>query len=116
MQLLANAALEQTVFDPNEMVLWLVHFQAKENSKEDEAGKERFKKVFNIWQAIWKHNTYFSVKNTISLLFTSSSEVTVWKSTWAMNLGAEQWQHIQFPCFVDQADETEVLFAGKKAQ
>ena len=46
MQLLANAALEQTAFDPNEMVLWLVHFQAKENSKEDEAGKERFKNIF----------------------------------------------------------------------
>lgn len=46
MQLQANAALEQTVFDPNEMVLWLVHFQAKENSKEDEAVKERFRSIF----------------------------------------------------------------------
>lgn len=46
MQLLANAVPEQTAFDPNGTVLWLVHFQAKENSTEDEAGKKTFKNIF----------------------------------------------------------------------
>lgn len=92
MQLLANAALEQTAFDPNEMVLWLVHFQAKENSKEDEASKERFKNISSTWQT---NTQIYSLlyKGHHSLLSTILSEVIVWNPMWTMNLAVGQWQH-----------------------
>lgn len=41
----ASVTPGQTTFDPNEKVLWLVHFQAEENSKADEADKAKFGKV-----------------------------------------------------------------------
>jgi len=79
MQLLANAALEQTAFDPNEMVLWLVHFQATENSKEDEAGKERFKSIFTYLTKQYSNLLISLVKDSIPLPSTKLSEVPVRK-------------------------------------